>query len=189
MHATRGLLVLVVGPSGAGKDTLLGRAREALGNDPEFRFVRRVITRPAAIGEDHEPVSPEEFKRRVAEGAFALRWNAHGLRYGLPAEIDDWLSNGIVVIANGSRAALSAARRKYPDLRTIGITASPEILAERLARRGRESAKELAARLSRSKRYGIVAQDMVRIDNSGPPDVSGERLVAVLLGCRSVQKH
>ncbi|MEA2777827.1 MAG: thymidine phosphorylase, partial [Acetobacteraceae bacterium] len=80
------MLILVVGPSGAGKDTVLALARAALLADPRFRFVRRVITRPAdAGGEDHEAVSDFEFGQR----SFALRWQAHGLHYGIPMDIAD----------------------------------------------------------------------------------------------------
>ncbi len=78
------MLVLVVGPSGAGKDTLLEAAREALAADPRFRFVRRAITRPAeAGGEAHEAVTDTQFAART----FALAWQAHGLRYGIPNDI------------------------------------------------------------------------------------------------------
>lgn len=95
-------LILVVGPSGAGKDTLIDYARAQLRSDPSFHFARRVITRPPSVGEDHESVDIEEFQRRA--GAFALHWQAHGLFYGIPATVEDQLDCGAVVIANGSRA-------------------------------------------------------------------------------------
>ena len=96
--------VLVVGPSGAGKDTLLDAARGALAGDPRFRFVRRVITRPADPGgEDHEPVTEADFATRD----FALQWQAHGLRYGIPADIAVDLAAGLVVVANVSRAIIA----------------------------------------------------------------------------------
>src|SRR5580692_8194818 len=94
------MLVLVVGPSGAGKDTLLDAARRAVADDPRFRFVRRVITRPAeAGGEAHEAVTDAEFATRD----FALAWQAHGLRYGIPADIAADLQSGRVLVANSSR--------------------------------------------------------------------------------------
>ena len=75
-------LFFVVGPSGAGKDTLLSGAIAA---DPALHWVRRVITRPeSAGGEPFEGVSAPEFAARLARGDFALHWDAHGLRYGVP---------------------------------------------------------------------------------------------------------
>lgn len=137
------MLVLVVGPSGAGKDTLLEGARKAL---PEVRFVRRVITRPAAAGgEDHDAVSESDFSQR----SFALQWAAHGLRYGIPADIADDLARGGVVIANVSRGAIAEAASRFP-VHVIEVTASPEVLAHRLSARGRETPADVAARLARS---------------------------------------
>lgn len=66
MTSVRGRLVLVVGPSGAGKDTLIDYARSRLEADPDFHFARRVITRPPSVGEDHESVDVEEFRSRVS---------------------------------------------------------------------------------------------------------------------------
>ena len=80
------MLVLVVGPSGAGKDTLINAAREALAGDRRFAFPRRVVTRPAVAAlEDHDSVTRAEFALQEANGAYALSWEAHGLHYGLPA--------------------------------------------------------------------------------------------------------
>ena len=144
------MLVLVVGPSGAGKDSLLDGARRALAGDGRFRFVRRVITRPAdAGGEAHEAVDDAEFDARLKAGGFALHWGAHGLRYGIPPDIADDIAAGRVVIANVSRGVIDAARATFPT-RVIVITAPLAVLARRLAARGRESAADIAERLSRA---------------------------------------
>lgn len=138
-------LFFVVGPSGAGKDTLLSGAIAA---DPTLHWARRVITRPeTAGGEPFEGVTGAEFSTRLARGDFALHWDAHGLRYGVPFA---QLPQGRDVILNGSRAAISQARAVFPSLRVIHITAPITVLADRLAARGRESHADIAARLSRA---------------------------------------
>jgi len=140
------MLVLVVGPSGAGKDTLLDGARQALADDPRFRFVRRVITRPAdSGGELHEAVTEADFAART----FALAWQAHGLHYGIPDDIGTDIAAGRVVVANVSRGVIAEAARRYPA-RVIEITAPPQVLAARLAARGRETSTDIAARLARN---------------------------------------
>ncbi len=137
------MLILVVGPSGAGKDTLLNAAQQALSDDPRFHFVRRVITRPAdAGGEAHEAVTPQEFAAR----AFALQWHAHGLSYGISA---DAIQHAPVVVANVSRTIITEAARRYP-VQVIEVTAPQDVLAERLASRGRETAADVSARLARN---------------------------------------
>lgn len=137
------MLVLVVGPSGAGKDTLLDAAKQALADDPRFHFVRRVITRPAdAGGEAHEAVTEEEFAVRD----FALQWQAHGLRYGIPAEAVD---DDRVAVANVSRTVIAEAVRRFAA-RVIEITAPPAVLAARLGARGREGAADVMERLART---------------------------------------
>ena len=137
------MLVLVVGPSGAGKDALLNGARAAFADDPGISFARRVITRPADPGgEDHEPVTETEFAARD----FALSWGAHGLRYGIPAAA---LTAAPIVVVNVSRGVIEDAARRF-QVRVIEVTAPPEILAARLAARGRETANDVARRLSRT---------------------------------------
>jgi phosphonate metabolism protein PhnN/1,5-bisphosphokinase (PRPP-forming) len=146
MHEDGTMLVLVVGPSGAGKDTLLDGARQALAGDNTVRFVRRLITRPAdAGGEDHEAMTDAEFASRDV----ALQWQAHGLRYGIPADVADDLARGMTVVANVSRGVIAEAAQRFP-VRVIEVTASPDVLAARLAARGRETAADVAARLARS---------------------------------------
>jgi len=169
------MLVLVVGPSGAGKDTLLNAARRTLAGDARFRFVRRVITRPAdPAGEDHEPVTDAEFAARD----FALQWQAHGLRYGIPADIANDVAAGVVVVANVSRAVIAEATTRFP-VRVIEITAPTRVLAERLAARGRETAADIAARLVRTVPLPAnIAADTVLNDTT--PEIGAERFLAAL---------
>lgn len=163
-----GRLVLVVGPSGAGKDTLIAQARAALADDPHYVFPRRVVTRPAmAELEDHDTLSEAEFEHRRAQGGFALDWQAHGLCYGLPASLTDDLAAGRTVVVNTSRHVIGLARERFPDCVVALVTARPEIRAARLAGRGRESADEVEARL---RREGAPLPEGTRaetIDNSG----------------------
>ena len=155
------MLVLVVGPSGAGKDTLLDAARRALARDRRFRFVRRAITRPAEAGfEAHEALNEAEFAVRERAGGFALAWRAHGLAYGIPADIGVDLTVGRVVIANVSRAVLAEATTRFPT-RIIEVTAGSDVLARRLAARGRESAAEISARLSRAAPHVVADETTV----------------------------
>lgn len=173
------MLVLVVGPSGGGKDTLLGIARRILAGDRRFRFARRVITRPTdAGGEDHEAVTDAVFDGRV----FALQWQAHGLRYGIPLDVTEDIARGIVVVANVSRSVIAEAARRFP-VRVIEVTAPPDVLARRLAERGRETAEDIARRLARDVPIpGDVACDIIMNDRS--PEAAADRLVAALIRAR-----
>lgn len=169
-----GLFVFVVGASGAGKDSVMTYARDRLALDRRIRFVQRVIDRAPAAGEVHTPVTKLEFDEMVANGKFALHWQAHGHSYGLPVELDDWLLQGDVVIANGSRAILPSARSRYPSMLAINITVRPDVLATRLAARGRESAEAIERRLLRSQEMAFDDSDMMAVDNSGPLEMAGE---------------
>jgi ribose 1,5-bisphosphokinase len=145
---TCGRIIAVVGPSGAGKDTLIAAA---VAVRPELIWARRVITRPAQPGgEPYEGVDPDEFERRRARGDFALWWSAHGLWYGVPATVHGNLAHGTTVIFNGSRSALAQAREIFPALEVVVITAPGQVLADRLAKRGREVGDDIAARLARA---------------------------------------
>lgn len=163
---TPGCAHVVVGPSGAGKDTLIDHARTIR---PDLLFARRVITRPAcAGGEAHEAVSEAQFETMAAAGDFALWWRAHGLGYGLPRAVDAALAMGRSVVFNGSRAMIPAARARFARLRILFVTASPEVLAERLAARGREDAADRAERMLRAGRVPAPEGPDVRIiDNGG----------------------
>jgi ribose 1,5-bisphosphokinase len=176
-----GVFVAVVGPSGAGKDTILDFARRHFADEADVEFVRRVITRPSdTAAEDHDTLADAAFDEAEAHGAFALSWQAHGLKYGLPASVDMAIADGRVAVANLSRGALPALRERYLNVMIVEITARPEILAERLAARGRESRGEVLARLARQAQFDAAAIGAISIDNSGDREEAGERFVAVL---------
>lgn len=179
----KGKLALVVGPSGAGKDTLIAGARAQLAGDTNFVFPRREITRPAdAGGEDHITVSWESFAQRRADGAYALAWEAHGLGYGVPAGIAEDLVHGRTVVVNVSRTVIPLARTRFPDLLILNVTAPVRILAERLAARGRESADDVAKRIDRSGAFVIEGAGVVNVVNDGGPEQGIERFVNALIG-------
>jgi ribose 1,5-bisphosphokinase len=176
-----GRLVLVTGASGAGKDSLLAYARERARGLP-LAFAHRYITRPArAGGENHVALEPWEFALRRERGAFALHWEANGLHYGLGLEIDAWLRAGLVVVANGSRAALGRAGARWPGLVPVLIRAAPQVLEARLLARGREDAAAVRARVARAAAQDPAAlPGLAVIANDGPLEQAGERLLALL---------
>ncbi len=176
-----GRLVLVVGPSGAGKDTLLGLARTACLDDAHIVFPRRVVTREASSFEDNEQMSLDAFGRARSQGDFAVHWEAHGHCYALPRAIDDELRAERTVVANVSRTVVDAMRRAYVDVVVVSITAPPEILAERLAVRARGSDGRIENRLRRAVDSGASAPD-VTISNVGDVAHHARELTRIIRG-------
>ncbi|MCB5412213.1 phosphonate metabolism protein/1,5-bisphosphokinase (PRPP-forming) PhnN [Pseudogemmobacter faecipullorum] len=173
-------LVAVVGPSGAGKDTLMALACAA---DPGIRAVRRVITRPSeAGGEEFEGVSEAEFSRRLEQGEFALHWQAHGLRYGIPRQE---LTGEGVLLFNCSRAVLSAAREQFPGLEILLVTAPAAVLAGRLAARGREAAEDRSRRLARAEFALPEGLSPLIVQNDSTAERGLARFLAALQPCKA----
>ncbi|MGD9861859.1 MAG: phosphonate metabolism protein/1,5-bisphosphokinase (PRPP-forming) PhnN [Pseudodonghicola sp.] len=172
-------VIAVVGPSGVGKDSVM---QALAARDPGFRIQRRVITRPEdAGGEDFTGVTPEVFARMQAAGDFALSWQAHGLSYGIPAEVHDLRAGAHGVLVNLSRAVLGAAQERFGDLIVLALTAAPEVLADRLAARGREDAADRARRLDRAAAplpEGL--RRVIEVDNSGPLEATVDTVLARL---------
>ena len=178
-------LVYVMGPSGAGKDSVLDRARACLTGDAPVIFAHRYITSDAAAGgENHVALSPAEFALRLAHGLFAFHWQAHGNDYGIGREIHDWRRAGLTVVVSGSREHFEKAGGIDDGTHPVLITASPQRLAERLAGRGREDSGKAAARLDRGVRYQVTDSRVVTIVNDGALDAAADEFVSLLATLR-----
>lgn len=172
-----GRLVLVVGPSGAGKDTLIGLAQTACAGDIKIVFPQRVVTREASSFENNEAVSPIRFGQMLAHGDFAFQWEAHGLRYGVPRSIVDDVKAGRAVVVNASRTIIEFARRSYANVIVVSVTAPPEILTQRLVARARPSDGQLDDRLRRAV---VAAAPDVVINNVGRAEDHAAELLKVI---------
>jgi len=177
-----GALVVVVGPSGAGKDTLIALARVRCADDARIVFPRRIVTRPPSAAEDHDSVTPAQFDAAVGQGAYAFWWAAHGLKYALPAAIDTALRAGRTVACNVSRAVVHELRERYARVTVVLVTAPKEILLARLAARGRESGGDVAERLDRAESAASDFAPDVVIENIGDPKNGASQLAEVLRG-------
>jgi ribose 1,5-bisphosphokinase len=174
----RGRLIAVVGPSGAGKDSVMAGLHSAL---PDLHLVRRVVTRaPELGGEDYDAVSVAQFEALVEDGAFALHWGAHGLYYGVPVTVKDQLGKGSDCLVNFSRKALAQAAEIFPHLVVLNITAKPETLAHRLAARARETEEEIAKRLAQADKPLPAGLEVIHLANDGPLSRTVARGAALL---------
>ncbi len=175
-----GSFFFIVGPSGAGKDSLIDGARQQL--DPShFIFAKRTITRPAdSGGEAHQACTQAEFTLLEQQGKFLITWQAHDLSYGLPSSLLNALATGQHVIANGSRAMVAKLTERVPNLIVVEIGAPPEILAQRLAQRGRESAADVAKRLARKTEPYPEGTRVLRVTNDQTPAIGVSRFLATL---------
>jgi len=178
-HARSGALVLVVGPSGAGKDTIMRRVRDRLDPGPGIVFARRVVTRAADAAEDNQVATDETFLEALGRGGFVLDWQAHGLRYGVPRQVCEELAQGRVVVVNVSRTVVARARSTFDRVRIVLLTAPAEIRASRISARGRDA--DAAERLAREPLPLDELRPDLTIDNAGTPEAAVDRLQRFLI--------
>ena len=177
----RGTLFYVIGPSGAGKDSIIDGTLATLPPTAPVIRAHRYITRPAtAGGENHVAVTAEDFARRRDAGLFLFSWESHGHAYGLGVELRFWLEAGFTVIMNGSRGYLPEATQRWSDLIPVLIHVSRDALRARLESRGRESPAEIERRLARANAFAVEHPKLVTLDNSGPLETAIAQLRALL---------
>lgn len=190
MAARSGHLVLVVGPSGAGKDSVLNGARAHFSGDRNFVFPRRFVTRLGnAAAEDHVSMTEMEFAIAVAEDAFALWWRAHGNFYGIGRSIAGDLDAGAVVAVNCSRTAIGEALERFENVTVVEVSAPPEVLVSRIVARGRETAEQAGKRVSRDVPGYPAGVSVVQIVNDGPVEQAVDRFCALLRGLQEAAAH
>jgi ribose 1,5-bisphosphokinase len=184
--SNRGVFLAVVGPSGAGKDSIMRAAASAFTGDSVVHFARRIVTRASSADEDHDSVSEGEFAGLVESGALALNWKAQGLNYGIPASIHNKLAAGHIVIANTSRAIAAGIKSIFPRSVIIHITASEPVLEQRLIARGREATADLKLRIERSNALEQEFGADIRIENNGELDDAVAQFVKAIHALKSV---
>ena len=173
MRKEGGTLVLVCGPSGGGKDSLIQASHGEMESDRQYVFPKRVITRAEHTApEEHIHTTMDGFQVSEEGNAFMLHWHAHGHGYGIPGHIMENLKEGRHVIVNVSRSVIQDAMALWPHTKVILVTASLDTAFRRLKERGRESEEEIAQRL---KRYDVPVPegiDLTRINNDGDFDTA-----------------
>jgi ribose 1,5-bisphosphokinase len=179
-----GVFVAIVGPSGAGKDSLIRGLSERLTARDGVLIARRVVTLPSDAHEEHDTLDEAAFANAEKAGRFALSWSAHGLRYGVPVAIDCAIDEGEIVVCNISRKAVAAVRRRYSRSRVVLVTARPEILAARLVARGREGNEGRRERLERAGASEAAVEPDVVVDNNALLDSAVGQLLKQILSWR-----
>jgi len=163
-----GLLILVVGNSGSGKDSIMKGVKERFPSELKSLYLtQRIITRPSSDTEDNIAVTPEDFKKMSSQGRFALEWHIYSLDYGVPIEIDELMKKGHSVLVNVSRSIVKEARNIYQNILVVFIEVPFEITLERVKERSRESGVRLEERIQRAKKNQIFPDADFSVDNSG----------------------
>ena len=179
-----GLLFLIVGNSGSGKDTLIRAIVERYPSDHKQIFTpKRYITRPPSETEENISTTREEFQKLANTGKFAFEWHIYGLSYGVSAIIDDWLYSGHPVIINVSRKIIQDARAKYNNVKVIFIDVPLEISIKRLNDRGRETGNQLNERIERARTHQTYEAADFILDNSGVLENAVDDLLNYILSC------
>lgn len=160
-------LLLIVGPSGCGKDTLLRSARKYFLTDPRFQFLARYITRKPGEYEENYFVEDVGFTLLRKHKFFVSSWDAHDLKYGIPKHFLDNLKPDETGIISISREKISDFEILYHEkVSVIHVAAKPAIIEKRLRQRNRETRLQIESRLARMN-VPVSGKKVIPFDNSG----------------------
>jgi guanylate kinase len=190
------LLIVVSGPSGVGKDSLVQRLQER--NCP-FYFVVTATDRPPrpdeAEGEDYFFVSTEEFERMIEEDALIEHAVVYGQYKGVPKkQVREAMASGQDVIMRLDVQGAATIREIAPEAVLIFLTASSEAeLKERLRARGDDSPEQVERRIAtaREEMKRLPEFDYVVINRKGELDHAADQVLAIIRAehCRVNQRE
>ncbi len=151
---SKGSLIIVSGPSGSGKDTVL---KELFKLMPEVKFsissVSRNMREGEVNGEKYNFISKEEFETLISEDRL-LEYNVYcGNYYGTPKDpVDETIKNGGEIILEIDVNGAENVRKKCEDNFSVFIMPpSFEVLKNRLINRGTETMEVIEKRLEQAK--------------------------------------
>lgn len=155
LHHPQSLLIVISGPSGVGKDTVMQRMKE---RGLPFHFVVTATTRPKREneidGKDYFFVTKEEFARMIDEDELIEHAIVYGDYKGIPKQqVREALSTGMDVVMRIDVQGAETVRKMAPDALMIFITTESEAeLVRRLASRDTETADALALRIATARK-------------------------------------
>ena len=182
---TRPLLIVLSGPSGAGKDAVLSRMGK---RDYPLRYITTITTRPQRAREknnvDYHFISTERFKEMIA-GNELLEWaNVYGNWYGVPYQpVKQALDEGQDVILKVDIQGAATIKKILPQAVFVFLLpSSTEELATRLKRRHTESPFDLALRVKTAEEEikQLPLFDYVVINKQGEIDVAVSDIEAII---------
>ncbi len=153
-------IVLIVGASGVGKDTLLKEIKKDLGKN--FHFIKRYITRKPDKSEKNYYLADDAFELLKNNSFFLSTWSAHNNFYGIAKNS---IKKGINIISI-SRSKIKDFENVFDNVYTINISVSKDELRNRLTLRARESKEEIEQRLNRTYK-NIEAKNLIEFNNEG----------------------
>lgn len=172
-------IILVTGPSGSGKDSLLTIARKHYRDDHRVYFANRYVTRRPDANEQNYFVDRLAFSLLEQQGFFLSHWRAHGNLYGVPkTEFSEGEEKGITIVSI-SRTRVVDFERHFDRVVTLNISVPPDILRERLLKRKRENLEDIEKRLNRNN-LAVTARQAISFDNSEDLSETANRFVKLL---------